>query len=130
MEEKTNMEIVRKAHPNIEDVLSELWQKTPVVFDENSEAAAVVSSKQWYNKFGPGGTGMARVVTIFHPDQSVEHRSYTWRDQYDPSRDDDWNYIREVTINPASTKEELVLDAETAAGNRELRYILRRQGSE
>ncbi|PIN89690.1 hypothetical protein COU57_05610 [Candidatus Pacearchaeota archaeon CG10_big_fil_rev_8_21_14_0_10_32_14] len=126
MANETDMEKVRAVHPNICSVLSELWQTTPVVFDENSGAAVVVSSKQWYNKFGLGGTGMAKVVTIFHPDQSLEHRQYTWRDQYDPSRDCDYNSIRRVAINSASTKEELVLDAETAAGERTLRYTLRR----
>ncbi len=126
MKNKTDMEKARMAHPDIDSVISELWQNTPVVFDENSGAAVVVSSKQWYNKFGPGGTGMARVVTIFHPDKSVDHVCYTWRDQYDSSRDCDYNYIRTVAINPSSTKDGLILDAETAAGKRTLQYSLRR----
>ncbi len=126
MAEKTDMEKVRAAHPNIRSVVSKLWDATPVVFDENSGAAVVVSREQWYNKFGPGGTGMAKVITLFHPNQSVDHIRYVWRDQYDPSRDCDYNFIRRVVINSASTKEELVLDAETAAGERTLRYQLRR----
>ena len=96
-----------------------------MVFDENSGTAVVVSSEQWYNKFGPGGTGMARVVTIFHPDQSVENIRYVWRDQYDASGDCDSNYIRTVAINPKSTKEYLLLDAETAGGRRTLDYRLK-----
>lgn len=127
MANKTDMEKVRAVHPDIDSVISELWKTTPVVFDENSGAAAVVSSTQWYNKFGPGDTGMARVVTLFHPNKSVEQISYVWRDQYDASKDCDYNYIREVAINPSSTKDELILDAETAAGKRTLTYSLRRK---
>ncbi|MFH1802280.1 MAG: hypothetical protein ABH864_02390 [archaeon] len=126
MTEETDMKKVRSAHLNIDSVVSELWDTTPVVFDENSGAAAVVSSTQWYNKFGPGGTGMARVVTVFHPNQTVEEHKYVWRDQYDPSKDDGLNFIRTIKVSPSSNEERLVLDAETAAGERTLSYRLRK----
>lgn len=117
---------VKQMHPDIDEFRENCFGIDSLVFDESSGAAATVCKKQWYNKFGPGGTGMAKVVTVFHPDKTRQEWQYDWRDQYNPSRDNDWNYIRNLQLNPESNDRELVLDAETPVGNRTLRYQLRK----
>jgi hypothetical protein len=126
MTDEKLLERVKQIHPSVDDFRENCFGIEGLVFDENSGAAATVCRKQWFNKFGPGGTGMAKVVTIFHPDKTIEERGYIWRDQYDPSKDNDWNYIRSIQLNPESNESELILDAETPVGNRTLRYQLRR----
>lgn len=60
------------------------------------QSAAYVLDKHWWSS-GSGGIGMASIVGVYR-DGQTDSRSYTYRDQYNP-RKDDWSlYYKKVKI--------------------------------
>ena len=91
-----------------------------VVFDERFGVGAILSDHDWYNFSGADRS--AKVVTVFSPDGTKEDYQYHYYMYGARFRDEEC--IRDLRLNSSSTENELVLDADTAAGERILRYCI------
>ena len=126
-----NVEAMEKNNPKLYNELKDLSPHFigEFTFDEKTGVTVFLGDRHWYQPITSahyrhgtqGGIGMSREVTVFFPNGKTRSCSYTWRDQYNPNKDDSRNFLRKVK-EVKSTEGELSITFETPVGDRIITY--------